>query len=200
MKKLGNDILEVILGRATHPINVRVGGFYRVPTKQELEPLLGRLKEGLEDCEAMIRLMGTLEFPDLEVDYESVSVCHDKEYPFNEGRIKSSKGLDIDVTEFLDHIIEEHVPHSTSLHSRIEGERPYLVGPNARYNLNYELLTPRCKKLAKEVGLGKVAQPLRVAICGSNVSPSIFDSVNLLGRENTLTRIDMTIKRLGEQK
>jgi glutamyl/glutaminyl-tRNA synthetase len=51
----------------------------------------------------------------------------------------------------------------------------------------------------KEVGLGKVAQPLRVAICGSNVSPSIFDSVNLLGRENTLTRIDMTIAKFGEQ-
>lgn len=52
----------------------------------------------------------------------------------------------------------------------------------------------------KQVGLGKVAQPLRVAICGSNVSPSIFDSVNLLGRENTLTRIDMTIERFGEKK
>jgi glutamyl-tRNA synthetase len=50
----------------------------------------------------------------------------------------------------------------------------------------------------KQVGLGKVAQPLRVAICGSNVSPSIFDSVNLLGRENTLTRIDMTIVKFGE--
>jgi len=51
----------------------------------------------------------------------------------------------------------------------------------------------------KQVGLGKVAQPLRVAICGSNVSPSIFDSVNLLGRENTLARIDLTITRFGEQ-
>jgi glutamyl/glutaminyl-tRNA synthetase len=50
----------------------------------------------------------------------------------------------------------------------------------------------------KQVGLGKVAQPLRVAICGSNVSPSIFDSVNLLGRENTLIRIDMTIAKFGE--
>ncbi len=156
MKKLGNDILDVVVGRATHPINVRVGGFYRLPTKKDLEPLRKRLKAGLEDCETMIRLMGTLEFPDLEVDYESVSVCHDKEYPFNEGRIKSNKGFDIDVSEFLDHIVEEHVPHSTSLHSHIEGERPYLVGPNARYNLNYKLLTPRCKKLAKEVGLGPV--------------------------------------------
>jgi len=52
----------------------------------------------------------------------------------------------------------------------------------------------------KEVGLGKVAQPLRVAICGSNVSPSIFDSVNLLGKESTLARIDNTLKKFGDEQ
>jgi coenzyme F420-reducing hydrogenase alpha subunit len=156
MKKLGNDLIDIVAGRATHPINVRVGGFYRVPTKQDLAPLAERLHKGIADCVDTIRLMATLDYPELEQDYESVSVCHPDEYPFNEGRIKSNKGLDIDVKDFLDHIIEEHVEHSTSLHSKIKGERTYLVGPNARYNLNYDLLTPQCKKLAKEVGLGKV--------------------------------------------
>ena len=47
----------------------------------------------------------------------------------------------------------------------------------------------------KQLGLGKVAQPLRVAICGSTVSPSIFDSVNLLGMERTLNRIDITLEK-----
>jgi glutamyl/glutaminyl-tRNA synthetase len=47
----------------------------------------------------------------------------------------------------------------------------------------------------KQVGLGKVAQPLRVAICGTTVSPPIFDSVNILGKENILARIDNTIKK-----
>jgi len=46
----------------------------------------------------------------------------------------------------------------------------------------------------KQVGLGKVAQPLRVAICGNTVSPPIFDSVQMLGKENTLARIDYTLK------
>jgi len=49
----------------------------------------------------------------------------------------------------------------------------------------------------KQVGLGKVAQPLRVAICGTTISPPIFDSVDMLGRENTLARIDMTLKKFG---
>ncbi len=47
----------------------------------------------------------------------------------------------------------------------------------------------------KQVGLGKVAQPLRVAICGNTVSPPIFDSVQMLGKENTLIRIDHTLKK-----
>ncbi len=47
----------------------------------------------------------------------------------------------------------------------------------------------------REVGLGKVAQPLRVALCGSTVSLSIFDSVQMLGRQNTLARIDNTLKK-----
>ncbi len=47
----------------------------------------------------------------------------------------------------------------------------------------------------KQVGLGKVAQPLRVAICGTTISLPIFDSVRLLGKENTLNRIDNTLKR-----
>ena len=47
----------------------------------------------------------------------------------------------------------------------------------------------------KQVGLGKVAQPLRVAICGNTISPPIFDSIEILGLENTLARIDITLKQ-----
>ncbi|HEX8910788.1 MAG TPA: glutamate--tRNA ligase [Humisphaera sp.] len=42
----------------------------------------------------------------------------------------------------------------------------------------------------KGVGLGKVAQPVRVAVSGTTVSPPIFESLELLGRERTLRRID----------
>ena len=47
----------------------------------------------------------------------------------------------------------------------------------------------------KQVGLGKVAQPLRVALCGATISLPIFDSVQLLGKEDTLSRVDATLKR-----
>ena len=49
--------------------------------------------------------------------------------------------------------------------------------------------------LAEVLGLnmGKVAQPLRVAICGSGVSPAIDVTLALVGREKTLARIDRAI-------
>jgi glutamyl-tRNA synthetase len=43
---------------------------------------------------------------------------------------------------------------------------------------------------AKGLGLGKVAQPLRVAISGTTVSPPIFESLEFLGKERTMTRVD----------
>ena len=44
------------------------------------------------------------------------------------------------------------------------------------------------------VGLGKVAQPLRVAVCGSAMSPAIDITLSLLGKETTLARIQKAIK------
>lgn len=49
----------------------------------------------------------------------------------------------------------------------------------------------------KQLGLGKVAQPLRVAICGTTVSLQIFDSIEMLGKENTLKRIDNTLRKFA---
>jgi glutamyl-tRNA synthetase len=48
-----------------------------------------------------------------------------------------------------------------------------------------------------KLGMGKVAQPIRVAICGTTISPPIFESVRLLGRRATLARIDRTLRKYG---
>ncbi|MCK4341987.1 MAG: glutamate--tRNA ligase [Phycisphaerae bacterium] len=45
-----------------------------------------------------------------------------------------------------------------------------------------------------ELGLGKVAQPLRVAVTGTTISPQIFDTLALLGKERTLTRIGRALE------
>jgi glutamyl-tRNA synthetase len=51
-----------------------------------------------------------------------------------------------------------------------------------------------------ELKLGKVAQPLRVAVCGVGMSPSIDVTLSLLGREKTLNRLENAINYIKEKK
>ena len=46
------------------------------------------------------------------------------------------------------------------------------------------------------IGMGKIAQPLRVAITGSQVSPDIGWTVYLCGREEALARIDAALAKI----
>ena len=155
LKKVGNDIMEIVGGRAIHPINVRLGGFYRAPTKRELRPLAERLRWARDAALDTVRWVSGFDFPDLEVDHELVALHHPDEYAITQGRVVSDRGLDIEVAEFLEHIVEEHVPHSTSLHGHIIERGRYLVGPLARYTLNYDQLPAVAREAAAEAGLGR---------------------------------------------
>jgi coenzyme F420-reducing hydrogenase alpha subunit len=155
LKRAGNEIIELLGGRAVHPINVRVGGFYRVPTRAELRTLADRLEWARDAAYEMVRWVAGFPFPEFEQDYEFVALSHPDEYPFNEGRLISNRGLDIEVREYDDQFIEEQVPHSNALHSSIKGRGSYFCGPMARYTLNSDKLSPAAQQAAREAGLGR---------------------------------------------
>ncbi|HEX3034868.1 MAG TPA: nickel-dependent hydrogenase large subunit, partial [Thermodesulfobacteriota bacterium] len=102
------------------------------------------------------RWVSTFPFPEFEKDYEFVSLSHPDEYPISEGRLVSNKGLDIDVSEYDDCFTEEHVAHSNALHSVLKGRGEYFVGPMARFNLNFDKLSPLAKEAALSTGIGSV--------------------------------------------
>lgn len=154
IKKVGNDLMTLVGGREIHPINVRVGGFYKAPTKQDFAPITERLKRARDMISDTISWVATLPFPEFEQDYEFVALRHPDEYPFNEGRLVSNKGLDISVRDYEDHFIEEHVQHSNALHSRLIERGNYFVGPMARYSLNFDKLSPLAQEMALSTGLG----------------------------------------------
>lgn len=156
VKKAGNALLEVLGGRPIHPVNVRLGGFYRSPSRTELAALVPQLTEARDWCIELVRWTAGFDFPDLSQDYEFVSLRHPEEYPFNEGRIVSNRGLDIDASEFEQHSVEEQVAHSTALHSRLVDRGWYHVGPMARYANNFDLLPSSVTDLAADVGFGPV--------------------------------------------
>jgi coenzyme F420-reducing hydrogenase alpha subunit len=157
IKKAGNAIMRQLGGREIHPINVRVGGFYRVPTKGDLAGLAEELKLAREAALDAVRWAAALPYPEMDQPYVFVALRHPDEYPFNEGRIASSGGLDIDAAQYEQHFHEEHVAHSHALHSRLDG-RPYLVGPLARYALNADRLSPLAREAAHDAGLGPVCR------------------------------------------
>lgn len=158
LKKIGNDLVTLVGGREIHPINVRVGGFYRLPTRGELGAIAGRLGRALELSQEAVSFAAGLEFPAFEQDYEFVALRHADEYPFNEGRIVSSRGLDIPVSEFEEHFVEEHLPYANALHSVRKGHGAYHVGPLARYSLNFDRLPQIAQEAACTAGLGPVCR------------------------------------------
>ena len=121
------------------------------------QPLVEPLQHALEETLETIALLGTLDMPDFERDYEFVALRDDDgRYPIDRGRIISSSGLDIPAEGFDEHFVEEHVAHSNALHSRLRDGGSYMAGPMARYNLAFDTLSPLARDAAREAGLGRV--------------------------------------------
>jgi coenzyme F420-reducing hydrogenase alpha subunit len=154
MKKIGNEVLGILGGRAIHPINVTVGGFYRAPPRKALKALLPDLEWGLNAAVETLRLVAGFDFPSFRQSYEFVTLKHPDEYPMNEGRVVSSRGLDIAVEDYEQHFSERHVPQSTALHSvMLPEEKHYLCGPLARLNLCLDQLPPIARREADTCGI-----------------------------------------------
>lgn len=182
LKKLGNEILRLIGGREVHPVNLRVGGFYRVPTRLELAPLREELYWGLEAARQLVHWTAGFEFPEFERDYEFVALRHPDEYPIMAGGIVSNRGLDISLDRYDETFQEEHLVHSNALHSVIVGRGAYLVGPLARYSLNHDRLSPLVREEAGRAGLGTVLRnPFKSIIVRSlEVLQAVEESIRLV--------------------
>jgi len=148
----------VLGGREIHPVNVKAGGFYRVPSRAELAPVAENLARAHELAVRLVRWVATFPFPQFERDYEFVALRHADEYPFNEGRLVSNRDIDVDIADYETQFEERHVEHSTALHSVVKRRGAYLVGPLARYALNFDRLPASVQALARESGLGPVCR------------------------------------------
>ncbi len=153
LKKAGNAILEVVGGRAIHPVNPRIGGFHRAPTRADLAPLAEQLRRALDQALDTVTWVSAFEIPDVEVDHELVAVHHPDHYAIETGVVATASGLRIPASEYPDHAVEHQVPHSTALHSTFDGAR-YLTGPLARYTINSGQLSPLAREAARAAGLG----------------------------------------------
>ncbi|MGQ9514854.1 MAG: Ni/Fe hydrogenase subunit alpha [Thermoproteota archaeon] len=152
LKKIGNDLGEIVGGRAIHPISAVVGGFTKTPTKDELAKIRQRLKKEKDEIWSTVELFSRFDYPEIDRKTELVAISSDEEYAVNEGRLKSSSGIDSPEQDYRIHVQEKEVGYSNTKSSLIKGQ-DFLVGPIARVSLNHQKLTPDAKKAAKKLGL-----------------------------------------------
>ena len=157
LKKAGNAIMTLLGGRSVHPVSVKVGGFSRVPLRRELEGLKDELLWARDAAVETVHWVAGFDYPEFAPDYNYVALRHSDEYPFNEGQIVASSGLQISANEFERHFTEHQVSYSNALHCTLQGSS-YLVGPLARLNANQNHLTPLARQVLANRGL---SLPLR---------------------------------------
>jgi coenzyme F420-reducing hydrogenase alpha subunit len=165
LKKAGNALMDLVGGRSVHPINVRIGGFYKMPTVAELRRIRPVLERARDEALETVRLVAGFDFPDMAQPYEYLSLRPETGYPIESGSVVTTAGKAFAVQEFTAHIREQHVEWSNALHATLDGESPYVVGPLARYTLNFDRLSPIAQDIAREVGLGTTCRnPFRSII------------------------------------
>jgi sulfhydrogenase subunit alpha len=182
LKKAGNAILERIGGRAIHPVNPRIGGFHRAPTKDELKPLAEQLRAAMDAALATAAWTAGLDYPDLELEHELVAVHDPNRYAIERGKIATASGQRFPASELLEHVVEQQVPYSTALQASFDGRR-YLTGPLARYTISSAQLSPIARQAATAAGLGpECRNPFRsIAVRAVELVYAIDEALRLIG-------------------
>ncbi|KYK23475.1 hypothetical protein AYK24_07465 [Thermoplasmatales archaeon SG8-52-4] len=152
LKKLGNDITEIIGGRSVHPVTMIVDGFTSIPNKNKFENIRKRLVDAKKAAFETVDLFSNIEIPNFTRKCEHVSINDSKYYAINKGHLKSNNGLDIDEINYRKHIFEKQKPYSTALHSYIKNRDSFMVGPLPRVNINYSQLSDDAKNAAINSG------------------------------------------------
>jgi coenzyme F420-reducing hydrogenase alpha subunit len=153
MKRTGNLVMATVGGRAVHPVNVRVGGFYRAPDVAAIGALAEPLRRARDEALKTVEWVSGFEFPDVAGDYRFVALDQPGRYAIDGGRPKTSDGLELSAAQFADFVVEEHVARSTALQATLGGSDRYLTGPLARFALNWASLPELARQAASSVAL-----------------------------------------------
>jgi coenzyme F420-reducing hydrogenase alpha subunit len=152
LKHAGVAILELLGGRAVHPVSVRVGGFSRVPGRAELDALRPELERALTDALATAAWVRGFEYPAFEREPALLALRNQSGYSLDEGRIVTTDGLDLSPDEWESAFEEVQVAHSTALVTRGLDGRHRLLGPTARIVLSGDRLHPAAAAALAEAG------------------------------------------------
>ena len=155
LMKLGNNIIEIVGGRAMHPVTLEIGSFTNIPDKERLGDLLKRLKFLRKDAIKTAELFSSLQYPSFERETEYVSLKQLDSFPLLTGDIVSTKGLNIKANQYKKYFKEYIVPYSTAKFA-VRDDKSYMTGALARVNNNIKLL---CKDAENIIRRSRIKFP-----------------------------------------
>lgn len=157
LHRLGNQWMEEIGGRMTHPVTIKPGGFSRWPTENYLRDLKKQLKSAIPDLKAVAEVVFSLadKLPAFDRPTEYVALVQPGHYPFYHGNIGSTDTTETVPPQQFERVVNEYVsPQSTAKWCKWH-RASYMVGALARFNLNADYLLPLAKETAAMLGLQK---------------------------------------------
>jgi len=148
-------IIEVVGGRAVHPIACEVGGFKVLPQRSELLSLIGQYPQALKDALVLVDMATKIKLPSFKRETTFIALAKDREYAYYGGDLKilhpDGKIKTIKADKFTKNVKEIEEPYRASKSARLDG-LPFMVGALARINLNGECLHPLAKGIYRKLG------------------------------------------------
>jgi sulfhydrogenase subunit alpha len=153
MKEVMNELTGLIGGRALHPVTHMPGGFTAVPSNEAFASVLEKLKKIRPLAKEVVKDIAKFDVPELHCESEYAALAGDGEYALNEGRIISTKGLDIAVEDYYQEFEESQVDYAFAKKSTIKKRSSLMSGALARLNNKFDKLQSQTKTLASQVGM-----------------------------------------------
>jgi coenzyme F420-reducing hydrogenase alpha subunit len=194
LHRLANMMSDLICGRTIHPIGLIVGGFTRIPIKNELLDLKAQLINAIPTVKEVADLVkaNAEALPSFTRETEYVGLTTDQEYALYDGFIGSTDTGRHQVDDYLSITNEFVVPYSTAKHTKHTRES-YMVGALARFNLNYDQLSPISKEVAETFNL----KPINYNPFMNNVAQLIEYAHSV---EDSIGLIDIILKNRKNEK
>ena len=174
LKEAVNNVTATFGGRALHPVSMIIGGFTKLPSRNEIDQMIRRLEGVTKDAIDTLRMVSTLNYPKLKGDSEYVALFREDEYAINEGTIMSGSGIKAEIQDYYSYFQEDEVPYANAKRTILKGKAPVMVGALSRLNIKIDMLHPEARKAADIAGfitLGQnpffnvIAQAIEIVHC-----------------------------------
>ncbi len=151
LKEAVNNVTAVFGGRPLHPVSMIVGGFTKIPSRDQVGKMIKQLEAVKKDALDTVKMVSELRHPELRNESDYMAVLMDGEYALNEGFIATASGLNVETNDYYSYFEEREVPYANTKRTILKGRGPVMVGALSRLNIKYDLLHPEAKKAAQMI-------------------------------------------------